>query len=65
MANKRQRKEINRKREKAKYQVATSTPQFNPRESWSSRQKVGGVPVSILDEKEHHFRNSSWYTRWF
>lgn len=26
---------------------------FQPREAWSSKQAVGGVPLSVLDEKQN------------
>lgn len=39
--------------EMMKRQVAHSTPFFNPRETWTSRKKVSGVPVATLDNKQH------------
>lgn len=34
--------------------LAGSRPQsFHPREAWSTKQKLGGVPLSVLDEKQH------------
>jgi hypothetical protein len=48
-----QRRLQKKKVEMAKRQVAHSTPLFNPRESWTPRKKVGGVPVAILHEKQH------------
>jgi hypothetical protein len=47
--------------EKMKRQVAHSLPLFNPRESHTPREKVGGVPVSTLDNKQHKTRSTRWW----
>jgi hypothetical protein len=39
--------------EAMKRAVAHSKPRFDPRESWSSRKKVGGVPLCTLENKQH------------
>jgi hypothetical protein len=49
-----QRRLQNQKVEKAKRQIAHSTPLFNPGEPDTSRKKVGGVPVVTLDNKQHN-----------
>jgi hypothetical protein len=63
-STRKQRKENNRKLEMSKRAIAHSKPLFNPRESWSPRLKVGGVPVATLDNKEHHARYcmARWYS---
>jgi hypothetical protein len=48
-----QRRLQKKKVELSKRRVAHSTPLFHPRESWTSRKKVNGVPVSVLDHKQH------------
>jgi hypothetical protein len=48
-----QRRLQKKKVELSKRRVAQSTPPFHPRESWTSRKKAGGVPVSVLDHKQH------------
>ncbi len=48
-----QRRLQKKKVELSKRRVAQSTPLFNPRESWTSRKKVSGVPVCMLDKKQH------------
>jgi hypothetical protein len=58
-----QRKDQKRKLELSKRALAHSTPLFNPRDPWAPRLKVGGVPVSTLDDKEHHARHSR--PRWW
>jgi hypothetical protein len=42
-----------KKLELSKRRVKQSKPFFSPRESFTSRKKVGGVPVSTLDNKQH------------
>jgi hypothetical protein len=53
-----------KKLELAKRAVAHSKPRFNPREAWGPRLKIGGVPVSTLDDKQHvdeHLYRRFWF----
>ncbi|SAL03495.1 hypothetical protein AWB81_06433 [Caballeronia arationis] len=52
-----------KKLELAKRAVAHSTPRFNPREAWGPRLKIGGVPVSTLNDKQRVI--DRFYRRWF
>ena len=61
MSKKAQRRAANRKIELAKRAVAHSTPLFNPRESWTPRKKVGGVPMETLLAKQHQTSHQSWW----
>lgn len=56
-----QRRIQKKKLEKAKREFAHSTPIFDPRESWTPRKKVGGVPVATLQQKQH---STPDYWRW-
>ena len=58
-----QRRLQKKKVELSKRRVAHSTPLFNPRESWTSRKKIGGVPVDVLDKKQHQL-NQGNYRYW-
>jgi hypothetical protein len=51
-----------KKLELAKRAVAHSKPRFDPREAWGPRLKIGGVPVSTLDEKQQVI--DRFYRRW-
>lgn len=44
--------------ERAKRNVAHSKPHFTPREAWSPKLKIQGVPVEVLNEKQH---KPSWF----
>lgn len=48
-----QHRQQKKKLELSKRRVKQSKPFFNPRESWTSRKKVSGVPVCMLDKKQH------------
>jgi hypothetical protein len=48
-----QRRIQKKKLELSKRAAAHCKPHFTPRESWTSRKKVGGVPMAILDHKQH------------
>lgn len=62
-STRKQRREHNRRLEAAKRSLAHSTPHFNPRESWTSRKKVGDVPVCILNEKQHQYPDDGHFWR--
>lgn len=64
MGKKTERRARNRKLETAKRNIAHSTPNFDPRESWTSRKKVGGVPVCVLDAKLHNYHHYHRYHWW-
>lgn len=63
----RQRKAGKRKLELAKRAFAHSVPYYQPRESFTSKLKLGGVPVSTLANKEPSFmldrnwRHNCWW----
>lgn len=55
-----------RKVEAAKRAVAHSKPHFDPRESWSTKRKIGGVPVSVLACKQRSVPYDAYgYRFWF
>jgi hypothetical protein len=58
-----QRRLQKKKVELSKRRVAHSTPHFQPRESWTSRKKAGGVPVCVLDNKQHKPNQGNY--RWW
>ena len=61
-----QRRIQKRKLESAKRAVAHSTPHFTPREAWTAKRKVGGVPLSVLAGKQRSVAYDAYGFRfWF
>lgn len=59
-AQRKVRRANNRRLEVAKRALAHSTPNFDPREAWSSRKKVNGVPHGTLMHKQHQYDHYWW-----
>lgn len=64
MGKKADRRALNRRVEIAKRNLAHSTPLFNPRDSWTPRLKIGGVPAATLLEKQHQPVDNGYRYYW-